>query len=165
MRNVVFLKWDFNFSELSKQSPFEKSYFSPDFLFPLKFPSSSLWIPVKEHCQVEFFNIFTFCLQLNFAINNKPSNSISIDVLSTLKCFILFKMVERQKFKLLTFQKVFPSDPSKGVCWILWKANLNPIMPTYNTLLLSSSSGKKNFTVKVRHSVRRRSYTWLPQVP
>lgn len=40
--NVVFLKWDFNFSELSKQSPFEKSYFSPDFLFPLKFPSSSL---------------------------------------------------------------------------------------------------------------------------
>ena len=122
MMNVVFLKWDFNFSELSKQSPFEKSYFSPDFLFPLKFPSSSLWIPVKEHCQVEFFNIFTFCLQLNFAINNKPSNSISIDVLSTLKCFVLFKMVERQKFKLLTFQKVFPSDPSKGVCWILWKA-------------------------------------------
>ena len=107
MMNVVFLKWDFNFSELSKQSPFEKSYFSPDFLFPLKFPSSSLWIPVKEHCQVEFFNIFTFCLQLNFAINNKPSNSISIDVLSTLKCFVLFKMLERQKFKLLTFQKVF----------------------------------------------------------
>ena len=54
--------------------------------------------------------------------------------------------------------KVQASDLSKGVCWILWKANLNPIMPTYNTLWLSSSSGKKFFTVKVRHSVRRRSY-------
>ena len=33
-----------------------RSHISPDFLFPLKIPSS-LWNPVKELCQVEFFTI------------------------------------------------------------------------------------------------------------